>query len=361
MKILFIIHALTGGGAERVMATVMNNLCQRGYEVCLLTNLDIPFAYAIDNRIQLINLNRPCPEDMNFFRRKLWRYYVIRQAAKESKCDMAVSFLVEMNCTTILSLMGSRVPLVCSEHSNVIRKYPRGVMIKRSLLYHFAGVITVLTHHDFKLWRRKYMNCVRMPNPCDLVATVNNHERDNTILAVGRVKQWNIKGFDNLIRAWGQICDNHYDWKLQIAGDYDKASYSTLNQIIVDSKAKNVMFLGFRRDVGDLMDKASVFCLSSRVEGLPMALIEAMNHKCCCVAFDVATGPSEIIRNGVTGLLIKDQDVDSLAKGLELVLSNNSLRHSMSASAPFSVRQYDTIKVIDRWELLISKLLKISK
>lgn len=356
MRLLFIIHAITGGGAERVMTTVMNHLCRRGYEVFLLTNTDIPFAYEIDDRIGLNNLNIPCPPSILGFRRRIWRYIVIRQTAKERKCDVAISFLAEMNCTTIISLLCTGIPLICSEHSNILRRYPKRLLWKRTILYHFADVITVLTRHDYKLWRTKYRNCVRMPNPSDWVEQSFNSERSRTVLAVGRVKQWEIKGFDTLIRAWSLICHRFNDWRLQIAGDYDEESLESLRHVIEESHAINVDFLGFRRDIGQLMNQSSVFCLSSRVEGLPMALIEAMNRGCCCVAFDVKTGPNEIIRNEVNGLLIKNYDTTSLAEGLELVLSDKILRRSLSAKAPISVRQYESNRVIDRWEILLSKV-----
>lgn len=358
MKILFIIHALTGGGAERVMATLMNNLCQRGYDICLLTDTETPFAFDIDTRIELINLRQPCPNDIHDIRRKFWGYYIIRKVAKEMECDLAVSFLTEMNCTAALALMGTGIPLICSEHSNVLRQYPKMVLLKRALLYHFPSVITVLTHHDYKLWKNRYRNCVRMPNPCDLLEKAQTAKREKVVLAVGRVKQWEIKGFDNLIRAWAMICHQHQDWQLQIAGDYDEDSINTLKRIIKETDAENVVFLGFRRDIGDLMDRSAVFVLSSRVEGLPMALIEAMNRGCCCVAFDVVTGPREIIRHNYSGLLVENQSIQEMAKTLGKVLSDENMRIYMSKNAPLSVKQYETKTVINRWERLILKVVK---
>ena len=358
MKILFIIHALTGGGAERVMATLMNNLCQRGHDICLLTDTETPFAFDIDARIELINLSQPCPDDIHGFRRKFWGYYIIRKVAKEVKCDLAVSFLTEMNCTVTLALMGSGIPLICSEHSNVLRKYPKKVLLKRSLLYHFPSVVTVLTHHDYKLWRKKYTNCVRMPNPSDLMENMSTAKREKVVLAVGRVKQWEIKGFDNLIRAWAMICHQHQDWQLQIAGDYDEDSMNTLKGIIKETNAENVVFLGFRRDIGDLMDRSAVFVLSSRVEGLPMALIEAMNRGCCCVAADCVTGPREIIRDGESGLLAKADDVKDMCDKINMVISNDDLRLQLSAKAPSSVSLYDTRKVVNRWDILFKTIVK---
>ena len=358
MKILFIIHALTGGGAERVMATLMNIFCQRGYEVSLLTDTSIPFAYDVDERVQRINLHQPCPAEIKGVRRYLWGYSIIRNAAKESKCDVAVSFLSEMNCTTILALMGSGIPLVCSEHSNILRKYPGNLLKKRGVLYHFPDALTVLTHHDFHLWRKKYNNCVRMPNPSGLVTVDLSKPREKVILAVGRVNQWKIKGFDNLIRAWGLICNCFIDWKLQIVGDYDDVSLEVLKGVISESHAKNVDFIGFRRDVDVLMRRSAVFCLSSRVEGLPMALIEAMGCGCCCVAADCVTGPGEIISDGKSGLLAKADDVQSLSEKLRLVLSNEELRIKLSKNAPTGVEQFDTERVADRWNILFKKIMR---
>ena len=359
MKILFIIHALTGGGAERVMATLLNNLCQRGYNICLLTDTETPFAYDIDERVELINLRQTCPDDIHGFRRKFWGYYKIRKVAKEVQCDLAVSFLTEMNCTATLALLGTGIPLICSEHSNVLRKYPKRVLLKRFLLYHFPSVVTVLTHHDYKLWRKKYRNCVRMPNPSDLLEKTLTNKREKVVLAVGRVKQWEIKGFDNLIRAWAMICHQHQDWQLQIAGDYDEDSINTLKGIIKETDAENVVFLGFRRDIGDLMDRSAVFVLSSRVEGLPMALIEAMNRECCCVAFDVTTGPSEIIVNEKSGLLVPNQDVAALSKALETVMSDEGVRIFLASNSKKSVIRYETNSVVNRWELLLKTVCNI--
>lgn len=358
MKLLFIIHALTGGGAERVMVTLMNKLCQRGYDIALLTDLDEPFAYEVDDRVELVNIHRPCPNNLRGIRRRFWGYSVIREVAKESQCDVVVSFLVEMNCAVILSLLGTGIPVICSEHSNVLRSYPKMVIFKRNLLYRLANVVTVLTHHDYKLWKRKFKNCVRMPNPCDLTSNNSNHERNRTILAVGRVNQWDIKGFDNLIRAWGKICQSFPDWKLQIVGYYDESSLVELNKVIDDCKAEHIEFLGFRKDIGDLMNNSSIFCLSSRVEGLPMALIEAMDRGCCCVAYDCITGPNEIIKDGYSGLLAKAGSVLDLSIKLDSVLSDKDLRIKLSMNAPSSVEQYSTDSVINRWEILFRKMLK---
>ena len=120
----------------------------------------------------------------------------------------------------------------------------------------------------------------------------------------------------------------------------------------------NYEFLGFRSDINDLMLSSAVFCLSSRFEGLPMVLIEAMNSGCCCVSFDCFTGPSEIIRNGKNGVLVESQNVIEMAGALRQVMNNETLRHHFSEMAPQSVKQYSSERVLRRWKILFDKILK---
>ena len=108
-------------------------------------------------------------------------------------------------------------------------------------------------------------------------------------------------------------------------------------------------FLGFRSDIQELMAQSSVFCLSSRVEGLPMVLIEAMSQGCCCVAFDCITGPNEIIKMDC-GVLVKNQDIDDLANQLARVMSSMELRSEYGLNAPNAVQQFSNNRVNKRWD-----------
>ena len=99
-----------------------------------------------------------------------------------------------------------------------------------------------------------------------------------------------------------------------------------------------------------------MFCLSSRIEGMPMVLLEAMNLNCACVSFDCNTGPSEMINDKITGLLVKDQDVVELANSLDEVISNSELRRTIQVNAPMSVEKYLTKNVICMWYHMFNEL-----
>ena len=127
--------------------------------------------------------------------------------------------------------------------------------------------------------------------------------------------------------------------------------------MVESSCSINVAFLGFRIDIATLMQKSAIFALSSRFEGLPMALLEAMQAGCCCVSFDCETGPNEIIQNEVNGLLVPAQNIDRLADALEKVISEQKLREYFSSKARDAVDcKYSEDYVMTRWNNLFSKI-----
>ena len=229
----------------------------------------------------------------------------------------------------------------------------------RPIFYPFASAVTVLTKSDYlyccKNWRNK--NVVYMPNPY-IVKDVFNKKvpRDNVIIAVGRVNSWKVKGFDNLIKGWSTIWSKHKNWKLRIVGKYDDDSFSYLQNIIKQTKCENVEFLGFRSDIDEILKQSKVFVLSSRAEGLPMSLLEAMAAGCCCVSYDVVTGPNEIISDGVNGILVDNQNLEHLSNSLNEVMTDDCLLNKLATNAPSALNRYSLERVMRRWYILFSKV-----
>ena len=106
-----------------------------------------------------------------------------------------------------------------------------------------------------------------------------------------------------------------------------------------------------------LLQNSSVFILTSRNEGLPMALIEAMSQGCACIAFDCKTGPADIITNNVDGILVKDQDIKGMTQGLSLLLSREDKRNFYSKNAVNSSVQFTQKIIIDKWEEEIKEVI----
>lgn len=356
MKILFYIHAVSGGGGERVLATLANEFVLQGMDVHLATRLDEPFAYNVDDAVTLHDLYESCDSPSRLLNSLRLRRNM-RRIAKTVKPDVIVAFMAAMGCSVIFSTAGLGIPVIVCEHTNVLRFISHSLNIKRKVLYPFASAVTVLTMHDYDILKKRLSHVEYMPNPIRMVEfPADCMSRRKVVLAVGRVSQWEVKGFDNLIRCWGQICHDFPDWKLEIAGEADEESKSYLGTLVQECNCKNVEFLGFRKDVEQLMISSQVFCLSSRVEGLPMALLEAMNCGCCCVSFDVVTGPRDIIDDKVSGLIARNQDNDDLVCKLSAVLADEALRCSLARQAQSSVEKYSIEHILERWNVLLDKV-----
>lgn len=362
MKLLFFIRALTGGGAERVLATLSNAFVQKGYDVSLATSRRIPFAYTINNKVSIYDLYQNCPiEEFNVcdkIKRYLIRLKNIRTITRAVNPDIVISFMTDMNYDVILSLIGFKIPIICSEHTTITRKISVKSAAMRKLLYPFASAVTVLTKRDYAVCFEKFRNVVRMPNPCDIeVEPIPMRKRDKVVLAIGRLDAWYIKGFDNLIKCWANLCGKYPNWRLVIAGDGVSISNKEyLFQLVDQYDCNNIDFIGFRKDILTILCRSSVFCLTSRFEGLPMALIEAMMCGCCCVAFDCVTGPREIISNNIDGLLVKEQDVRAMENALDRVMRDCELRTTLSHNAIISSEQFSSEHIVSRWEILFNKV-----
>lgn len=360
MKLQFFIHGLTGGGAERVLTTVANNLAAKDNEIqiILTSSINNP-VFELDSRIKISYLRESRKFRAPLFEKLFNRLSFVRRVrnyARNFKPDVVVSFLTPLNNDILLAMLGLHYPILVCEHSTVTRYYGFITNLQRKLLYPLATGITVLTKRDFDLWKGKYKNVFLLPNPCDFCLEPTVEKKEKTILAVGRVYQWKIKGFDTLIKCWDKLSGEFPDWKCQIAGAYSDNVIDELKKVTSEEAVNKIEFLGFRNDVRQLMLNSEIFCMTSRIEGLPMVLIEAMISGCCCISYDTTTGPSDIIDNGNTGVLVEDQNEEQFIEKLRELLCNKELRNYFSKNAPESMKCFSTESVIMIWEEILNKV-----
>ena len=102
------------------------------------------------------------------------------------------------------------------------------------------------------------------------------------------------------------------------------------------------------------MRDASVFVLSSRFEGFPIVLLEALAAGLAVVSFDCPTGPADILTDGASGLLVPPEDVPALAAALDRVMTDEALRRRLAAAAPAAVRPYSVERVGRRWDEVLA-------
>lgn len=120
-----------------------------------------------------------------------------------------------------------------------------------------------------------------------------------------------------------------------------------------EHEVENVVnFIGYQKDMLSLYGKASVFLLSSRSEGLPMVLLEAMSQGCACVATDFKGRTREIITNDQEGLLALPEDYVQLSLHLKELIDDKKKREMIQKNAVERSKYYNLDHVVDMWENL---------
>jgi glycosyltransferase involved in cell wall biosynthesis len=190
-------------------------------------------------------------------------------------------------------------------------------------------------------------NTVRqMPGPkADLSA--------KTIFTAGRLVDQ--KGFDLLLRAFAPVAADHPDWRLRICGHGQRRG-RLAKLIEKHGLADSVSLEPPARQIGDDMAAASVFALSSRFEGFPLILLEAMSKEMAVVAFDCPTGPGEIVDDHRNGLLIPEKDVEAFGAGLREMIEDEELRRRCGPAAGETAQRYTMQAIGPRWDELLADL-----
>lgn len=359
MKLLFYISSMQGGGAERVMSVLCNELADKQYEIYLATNTKIPIAYELNDEVKVISLYPDNYDGMIRVLRFCALLSSIRKIATHTKPDIIISFMAGMTAKVIPAIWGLSIPIVASEHTTYDRVLP--FITKFQMLYidRFADRVTVLSQHDYDYLGKRLPKKVVMPNPLSLPILKETPDRRKNILAVGRLDGWWVKGFDNLIKVWSKLAILYPDWCLEIAGTGSSNNLVYLQNLVESySLQGRVRFLGFQSAIAELMQQSSIFVLSSRNEGFGMVLLEAMSQGCACISFDCVAGPNEIITQNVSGVLVENQNLEKLEYSLSKVIKDEELRKFLSYNAIKEAESFLPEKIVHKWENMFLELIK---
>ena len=213
----------------------------------------------------------------------------------------------------------------------------------------------VLTEEDQNLWGN-LPNITTIPNSISFIPEIKSTTRERRIIAVGRTSKQ--KQLDVLIRIWAKIAKKYPDWKLVTYGNGDLESLQKLaEELKIRDQVENNPPT---HNIQEEMVNSSIYALSSKYEGMPLVLLEAMACGLPLVSFACKCGPRDIISDGEDGFLIKENDLDSFADKLSLLIEDCELRQKMGKTASQNVLRFTEDVVMGKWISLFDELVNQS-
>ena len=357
-KLLFIINSLQGGGAERVLSSLATFFYIKGYRVSVVCLNYAEQAYEIPEGIKLIYLTKERKAGT------LYRvYYAYSTYAKlynifkTERPHCAISFMTSANLWAGLVGRLTKTSYIVSERTNTDHIEALN-SIQRWLLYKIYSrskrVVVPCSGVEIALLQTEALKSINntkiIINPVKVLGPVSHKSvnQKKYVLAAGRL--CHEKGFDLLIDAFALVKEKSID--LLIVGEGEDRE-ALENQIAGLGLIGRVKLIGARKNIQDYYHYAELFVLSSRNEGYPNVLIEAMSMGCPSIAMDCEFGPSEIINHEENGLLVKERSAAVLSQNIERLLSDRSLRTRLSKNAKLINLTNSTETVYAEWENLV--------
>lgn len=378
LKIVYCIDDLySAGGMQRVLTMKANYLAEKlGYDVTILLTeeKDLPLYYPLSPLIHIQNF------DLNFYRMynrsslpmKIVRYLflmkryklMMKNALMDIRPDITISLLrKDINFITSIPDGSHKIGEIHFDKSNyrvfrgplpqficdwISKIWMKQLISKLKKLECFI----VLTNEDKVNWS-ELNNVICIHNPATFQDVKQSSSCTNKqVISIARYTYQ--KGIDLLLSAWKLVNQKHPDWTLQVFGGGEKAYYQQLaNQLNINSSCS---LNGSTKDIGNKLTESSIFVLSSRYEGMPMVLGEAMAYGVPPVSFACPCGPRDIITDGFDGLLVENGNIQQLAENICYLIEQEIIRKQMGEKAKETIRQFDIEAIMPKWDRLFKSI-----
>jgi glycosyltransferase involved in cell wall biosynthesis len=291
------------------------------------------------------------------------RVRAIRRLLRRERPDATIAMMSSTSVLLALAGLPSSTGVRLGTERTHPPRFPLGKLweFARRIAYRHLDAVVVLSA-EARRWILAHTSAKRVvviPNPVVLPLPRAQPERSpaevgstgrRRVLAVGRLGA--EKGFDTLLESFAMIGPERKDWELVIIGEGPLRI--VLEQRIHELGIGDVVYLPGR--VGNMADwyaSADVFVLSSRFEGFPNVLAEAMAHGLAVVSTDCETGPRDLIVDGANGLLVPVEERSALASSMARLMVDDQLRAVMGAAAAGLSERFGIADVAKRWEFVL--------
>lgn len=361
MKILFYIGNLRKGGAERVVATLSNKLVEKN-EVIIITTTDEKIEYSLNKSIKLFNLKNfdgnknPLVKNIIYLKR-------LKDYIKEIDPDIILGFLPEPSYRLLILKPFIKSPVIISDRNDPKIEYAslksRTIM---KFLYKRADGFVFQTDEARDYFCKKIQDkSIVIANPVDdrFLKTKYVGYKSTEFINVGRLNEQ--KNQILLIESFKDVIKKYPNYKLLIYGE--GSLKNELSMYIKDNKLNNnVKLCGNVDDIENILKDKKGFILSSKYEGMPNALMEAMAVGVPCISTDCPCGgPRELIKNNINGLLVKSNDKNELVSAMYKIIENDKMCKKIAMSAKKNMNNYSCDKIVSKWFEFMKEVYKNEK
>jgi len=311
MRILQLIPTLGTGGAQHFVFELSNELVARGHQVVILTLFDTPednpLRRGLDKRVQLCSLNKNKGFDPRIFY-SVWRFI------SRNGFDVVHGHVGAIKYMTFASFFCRKVRFVATIHSEARREAGKNIdRWSRKLMFRFRSCTPVCVSEESELSFEAFYS-----RPATLIANgVSDYQHKKDIVLRDNAAQTvflhvascqRVKNQELLLKAFSRLLEDGHDAKLVWIGS--NTSFHDLYDSLAPLMQKNVEYLGVREDVRDYMAAADALCLSSKMEGMPITIIEAFSVGRPVLSTPVG-GCLNMIKQGENGMLSEDLSVEA--------------------------------------------------
>lgn len=344
-KILFVTNCLIGGGSERVLVAIANEMASRGHQVSILAYRDGD-TYPLHPAVRVTTLHNEM--------RKPRRIAGIRAEVLREKPDCVIAFEYFVSMQAVIACFGLKPKLIVSERNDPAREgggFPNRYI--RNYLYRFCDVLVCQTPDamDYFPGYIKKHACL-IPNPIkeDLPEAFAG-ARTKTVVNFCRLQPQ--KNLPLLVDAFADFRKTHPDYTLVIYGNGD-GKEALINHVAQRNQQDFVRLYPSAADVHQRILDAAMFVSSSDYEGLSNSMIEAMAIGLPTICTDCPVGGARmVIEDGQNGILTPVGDRAALTEAMCRVAENPELAEKLSKNGAKLKEKLSIGDVADQWERLI--------
>lgn len=362
MNLLYITNGVNGvGGLERVLSVKTKIFADNNYKVNILglNKTDQNFFYEFSEQVCFHDIIVKGNPVIYIFR------YIsgVIKKIKEINPDIIIVCDDGLKAFIIPFITNKRIPVIYERHvsNNIFFNDNQSFLSKKlssikistmKFLSRFFNAFVVLNEGNMSEWTYKE-NIKVIENILPFFPEKISRLENKIAIAVG--KQSYQKNYERMIDIWKEVHKSFPEWILYIYGKKDE-TLKLQSQIDKHNLQDKVILKNPAKDIESKYLESSIFLMTSRYEGQPMVLIEAMSCGLPSVTFDFQHGPKEMITNGLNGFVVPYQDDDTFVKKIKELIKNEELRRGIGLNARKASENYSGEKIFKKWDNLFKEL-----